>query len=272
MEFIANPIQFETPPSNALAIVFFQDLVLLDTSQQDAFPKIINLNDLDKNWSDQANYYFLGSFKGLPLYAVEIKKDRFEENPSLVPIRKALETMNEFWFKLLCRAKQLIQWDQTSVYCSSCGSKTVHSKTETAKECLNCKRIIYPAASPAAIVLVTNRDKILLARSHHFRPGLYSALAGFIEPAETAEQAVHREVMEEVGIEVKNIRYFGNQYWPFPNSFMIGFHAEYASGEIKIEPNEIEDAKWFNKNNLPDLPYQSSIARRLIESALAKLS
>ena len=128
----------------------------------------------------------------------------------------------------------------------------------------------FPRLSPAVIVLVQRGNQLLMARSRHFAPGVYSVLAGFVEPGETLEEAVEREVFEETGIRVKDIRYFGSQPWPFPHSLMIGFTARYAGGEIKINDEEIEDAGWYTADRLPGQPGKISIARQLIEWFVAK--
>ncbi|MFP4194870.1 MAG: NAD(+) diphosphatase, partial [Desulfobacterales bacterium] len=133
------------------------------------------------------------------------------------------------------------------------------------KICPQCGLINYPRVSPAVIVAVVKNGQILLARNKQARIPFYSVLAGFVEPSETLEQCVEREVGEEVGITVENIRYFGSQPWPFPNSLMIGFTAEYASGEIQIDSGELSDAGWFDKNSLPRVPPALSIAGQLIE-------
>ena len=146
----------------------------------------------------------------------------------------------------------------------------VFKKYGARKVCPKCDLHSYPRLSPSIIVLVEKGDEILLARSPHFPPGLYSTLAGFVEPGETAEEAVSREVFEEVGIQVKNIRYQLSQPWPFPHSLMLGFNAEYMAGEIKIDGVEIEDAHWYNINNLPKLPIYASIARWLINQFIDK--
>ncbi|MGB3681830.1 MAG: NAD(+) diphosphatase, partial [Rubrobacteraceae bacterium] len=130
----------------------------------------------------------------------------------------------------------------------------------------------YPRLSPAAIMLVTSGEQLLLARSPHFPPGMYSALAGFVEPGESIEQTIAREVREEVGVEIQNPRYFGSQPWPFPDSLMIGFTAEYAGGELRFEDGEIEDAGWFSAGKMPELPPRLSIARAMIEHFLEQIS
>jgi NAD+ diphosphatase len=141
--------------------------------------------------------------------------------------------------------------------------------TEFAMECPSCRLIAYPRISPAVMVLVERGNDLLLARSPHFKPGVFSALAGFVEPGETLEQCAVREVREEVGIEITNLRYFKSQPWPFPNSLMIAYFADYAGGTITPDPSEIEAADWFSRDALPLLPDPVSIARHLIEAALS---
>jgi len=126
----------------------------------------------------------------------------------------------------------------------------------------------FPRLAPAIIVLVERGRALLLARSHHFAKGMYSVIAGFVEPGETLEEAVVREVREEIGISIKDIRYFGSQPWPFPHSLMIGFNATYEGGEIVLDDSEIEEAGWFTRDNLPPLPGKISIARKLIDGSL----
>lgn len=172
-------------------------------------------------------------------------------------------------FSLAGRAAQLLDWQANHRYCGRCGTPTVIKQDEPAMQCPACGLLAYPRLSPAVMVLVRDGEKLLLARSPHFKPGVYSALAGFVEPGETLEECAVREVREEVGIEIANLRYFASQPWPFPNSLMIAFFADYAGGTIIPEPGEIEDAGWFQPGELPLLPDPVSIARRLIEAALA---
>ena len=159
------------------------------------------------------------------------------------------------------RAKQIVEWHRTHRFCGRDGTETVPRLAELAKECPRCGMLFYPRLSPAVIVLVKRGDDVLLARSPGFPPGMYSVLAGFVEPGESIEETIEREVCEEVGVEVKNVRYFGSQLWPFPNSLMIGFIADYAGGELRVEPSEIEDAGWYSADDLPTLPPKVSIAR-----------
>lgn len=172
----------------------------------------------------------------------------------------------------IIRAYHWLNWDEQSQFCGHCATRLTAKIDVIEKKCLACKRSYFPRFSPAVMVIIYNQNKeIILARSKHFTPGVYSAIAGFIDLGETAELAVHREVKEELNIQVTNLSYFSSQVWPFPDSFMIAFKAEYLSGEICIDPNEIEDAKWFKIDNLPPLPSTASIAYRLIMSLLAEI-
>lgn len=166
----------------------------------------------------------------------------------------------------MLRAIHWLTWNERLRHCSKCGSALKKGLDLTEKKCSFCNLSFFPNLSPAIMVLIQRGDKVLLARSAHFKEGMYSAIAGFIDIGETAESAVHREVFEEVGLKIKSLKYFGSQSWPFPSSFMIAFTAEYLDGEIIIDQHEIEDARWFNLNNLPDLPPLPSIARQLIDS------
>lgn len=162
-------------------------------------------------------------------------------------------------------ATQLIRWGRSHKYCGQCGRPTEDKADERAKTCGHCGLNSYPRLSPAVIVAVVKDDKLLLATSPRFRTGFWSVLAGFVEPGETLEECVVREVQEEVGITVRNVRYFDSQPWPFPDSLMLGFTAEYAEGEIKTDGAEIAEAEWFAADDLPNIPPKVSIARRLID-------
>jgi NAD+ diphosphatase len=186
------------------------------------------------------------------------------------PFRQAHDLLTPDIFKLAAKAKALLHWLAVHQYCGICGQTTVILSNELARQCSACAELFYPKTSPSVIAVIERGNEMLLARSPRFAPGMYSCIAGFIEPGETAEETLEREVFEEVGLKIKNCRYFASQYWPFPNSFMIGFFAEYASGEIKVDNIEIIDAKWFTKNNLPVLPTHASIARKLIEDWLER--
>jgi NAD+ diphosphatase len=174
------------------------------------------------------------------------------------------------WF-LAARAKQLLGWDLVSRYCGACGTPTVASPGEPAKLCPACGHRSYPQIAPAVMCLVRRGDKLLLARSPHFRPGMFSALAGFVEAGESVEGCLHREVLEETGIRITNLRWFASQPWPFPQSLMLAFHADYAGGTITPQADEIEEAGWFGLDALPELPAPVSIASRLIADGIARI-
>lgn len=162
-------------------------------------------------------------------------------------------------------AIQLIHYDQTTRFCGRCGMATISSQTERAKICPSCNHVMYPRLSPAIIVLIQNKNSILMVRGRDGPSGRYGLIAGFVEPCETVEQAVHREVREEVGISIKNIRYCASEPWPFPDSLMLGFIAYYDDGEIIPDGNEIKTAAWFDRDHLPELPPRFSITRALID-------
>ena len=165
------------------------------------------------------------------------------------------------------RAVQIVEWDRTHQFCGACAAPTVLHERVRARVCTNpaCKLEAYPRLSPAMIVAVERGEELLLARSPHFPAGIYSVLAGFVDPGESVEDAVHREVFEETAVRVANVRYFASQPWPFPNSLMLGFQADYAGGDVVPEPGEIEHAAFFHVDALPPLfPGNVSISQWLI--------
>jgi NAD+ diphosphatase len=182
-----------------------------------------------------------------------------------VPLRQLFGALSEEEFGVAGRALALGAWDRDHQYCGRCGAPTERSATERVKACTQCKHGAFPRLSPAVIMLVERDGKALLARNARFPLPFYSTLAGFVEVGETLEQAVAREVAEEAGIVVDAIRYFGSQPWPFTGSLMIGFTAQWASGEIVADPTELADAGWFTPDALPVVPPKLSIARELID-------
>ncbi|MFZ5570142.1 MAG: NAD(+) diphosphatase [Thermodesulfobacteriota bacterium] len=209
----------------------------------------------------------IGSLGERPCFAAEMADAGgfLPENYELRELRSLFSEMDEEIFWAAGRANQLVHWQQTHLYCGACGRPTQDKSDERAKICTACGLVNYPRLSPAMIVAVLKDDKILLARNKRFQIPIYSVLAGFVEPGETLEACVEREVEEEVGIRVRNIRYFGSQPWPFPNSLMIAFTAEYAGGEIAPDPAEITDAGWYPADDLPRIPSKMSIAGKLID-------
>ena len=188
-------------------------------------------------------------------------------------LRALYPRLPETLFWLAGRAVQIVDWDRTHQFCGRCGSPTQNQIHDRAKVCPACGLTNYPRLAPAIIVRVQQRDaggrRILLARAQRFPTAMFSVLAGFVEPGETLEECVQREILEEVGLRVKNIRYFGSQPWPFPHSLMIAFVAEYEAGEIVVDPGELAEANWFAADTLPAIPPPPSIANRLITAWLA---
>ncbi|WP_370978646.1 NAD(+) diphosphatase [Agaribacterium sp. ZY112] len=183
-------------------------------------------------------------------------------------IRAFLKQASEEQALLASRGVQLAHWLQHNKYCGSCGGKTQKHTNERALQCGSCERLFFPDLAPCVIGVIVREDEILLANGINHKPGVYSAIAGFIEVGETAEQAFIREVKEEVGVNIKNIRYHSSQAWPFPSQLMLGFIADYAGGDIHIDTNEIVHASWFKLDDLPTLPGHYTISRHLIDHAL----
>jgi NAD+ diphosphatase len=214
----------------------------------------------------------VGMAEGPEAWAVDLGAG-FEpaEGLELHGLRRLWGRIDEEAWRLAGRAFQLLEWDRNHRYCGRCGAETEVQEGERSRTCPHCGLQHFPRLSPAVIVLIEGEGRMLLARSPHFPPGVYSTIAGFVEPGESLEQAVAREIKEEVGVDVEEIRYFGSQPWPFPNSVMIGFTARCAEGQpVRIDGVEIEDARWFSPDDLPALPSRLSIARALVDDFLAR--
>ena len=213
-----------------------------------------------------AHRLYLGSLNGADCYAAELSpQSRIPQNTSFCSLRQLLGVIDSALLQIVGQANHLVHWARNHRFCGFCGAATRQKQDERALFCETCGRVNYPRVSPAVIVAVIRDHRILLARSKRIRSSFYSVLAGFVEPGETLEACVQREVREETGIAVREIRYFGSQPWPFPDSLMVAFTAEHAGGEISVDSNEIVDAEWFAADGLPRIPGKYSIARRLID-------
>lgn len=261
-------------PAGALVFAFRGDRILVCGSRdvEDRTPPRL------PTWAEatalglDGTAHFLGTIEGCECIALRLPSDA-PEPPDwrYAGLRSLFFTLPEQLLALAGRASQIVEWDRTHRFCGACGAPTRDKDGERAKECPSCGLVAYPRVSPAMMVLVTRGNELLLARAHRFPQAMFSALAGFVEPGESIEDCVHREVLEEVGVRIEPPVYFDSQPWPFPHSLMIAYTAEYAGGDIRVDGAEIAEARWFRVDALPDLPSRISIARRLIDTTAARL-
>ena len=270
---LPSPIRAE-----ALAFAFSEGKLLVSGSgaQGDAPPRLPTWGELLAFGWAQAPHY-LGALQGIGCVAVNLDLPGAPatlpapDGWRFSPLRPLFFALPEPLLALAGRAFQIVEWDRTHRFCGHCGTPMRDKEGERARACPACGHTAYPRLSPAMMALVTRGREMLLARANRFPSGMFSALAGFVEPGETIEDCVHREVREEVGIEVSAPVYFGSQSWAFPHSLMIAFTAEYADGEVRADQAEIAEARWFTPETLPTMPPSLSIARRLIDATAKRL-
>jgi len=269
MAFVANSKSPTVATENALWFLVHGKRILIKEKQGDYL--IPQSSDIKKLSLAPTEKEFFGALDGQPCYVAELRDGvQISGAFSFVGLRTLFSQFGEDVIRAAGMANQLVRWGQNHRYCGKCGEQTDNTRFERAKICPQCGLINYPRLSPAIIVAVLKDHQILLAHSTRFPAKFFSVLAGFVEPGETLEECVKREVSEEVGITVKNIRYFGSQPWPFPDSLMVAFTAEYAAGEISIDHSEIAEAGWFSAKQFPPIPPKISIARQLIDWFSAK--
>jgi len=211
---------------------------------------------------------WLGTYGGTPCWVAALAKDAplppgFHRE-TLIPMQGT--RLPDDLLSLGGMAMQALHWEKTSGHCPRCGERTERIEGEWGKRCAGCQYEHYPHLHPAVIILVLDGDRCLLTRKPVWAPGRYSLVAGFVDNGESLEGAVAREVKEEVGVDVKDIQYVGSQNWPFPSQLMVGFVAAYAGGEVAIDREELEDARWFSRDDLPDGPSRHSIARFILDT------
>ncbi len=263
----ADPPDESTEP--AWWFIFFKRKLLVSAEGlEPAVPLILNLTDLG---IDSNGEIYLGTLEGRPCFGAVFS------DPAKAPAGLNFQDLWHLYGRLdpdfipiAFRGLHLLDWSHKTRFCKRCGSAMQPKPGPPARECPQCGYLSFPRISPAVIVLVERENQCLLASSPRFKGDFYSVLAGFAEPGETLEETVAREVYEETGIEVTDIRYFGSQPWPFPDSLMIGFTARYAGGEIRVDGEEILDARWFTPDQLPNIPGKISIARQLIDWFVGK--
>ena len=239
--------------SGALTVVVRgNDVLLLDEHPDDVATGVPTL--------------LLGVLDGVACWAIDADGDGVPDLDGFLPLMGVWGRVEDDRWTLAGRAVQLVEWARTHRFCGRCATPTEELPNERARRCPACGLLAFPRLAPAVITLVERDGEALLARGRNFPVPMYSCLAGFVEPGETLEQAVHREVREEVGVELADVRYAGSQPWPFPHSLMIGFTARWAGGEIEIDETEIMDAGWYRPDDLPMIPPGMSIARTLIDA------
>ncbi|MBI5087955.1 MAG: NAD(+) diphosphatase [Actinobacteria bacterium] len=224
---------------------------------------------------DGAVQHFLGTIDDEGVWAVDVPQGEDPSYGAALDLYSYFGRTSETEWAVAGRAVQLAEWARTHRFCGRCGNATEPSGSDRSMRCPSCGLLAYPRLAPAMITLVTRGEpgpdqEALLARGVQFRMPMYSCLAGFVEPGESLEQAVVREVFEEVAVTVGEVTYRGSQPWPFPHSLMIGFRATWQSGDIVCDPTEIVDAQWYRRDAMPDIPPRISIARRLIDEWLVE--
>lgn len=229
------------------------------------FPNQLDILSLESYF---LRHFSLGHFNGIEYFCAEINEDiPFNDDFHTVSLRQALSMLYPEQYAMGVKAYSVMHWDRNHQFCGRCATPTVHRVPHFERFCPACSLSFFPRISPSIIVLIHRGDELIMARSAHFSPGIYGLIAGFVEIGESLEEAIHREIKEEVGLQVKNITYFGSQPWPFPDSLMVAFTAEYHSGELIIDNAEIEDAGWYRYDNLPGRPSMSfSIASELLDN------
>lgn len=262
-------IQGPADPSDDSLVFAFRERRLL-VHWDDGGARVPTLREL-RPLLESTPPLFLGTLSGAPVLTCGLPDEvEVADGMALKGLRGLFGRLGDPHFALAGRGVQIVDWDRDHRFCGRCAEPTEASPAERTRRCPRCGLSCYPRLAPAVIVAVDRGDEILLARSSHFPPGMYSTLAGFSEPGESLEETVLREIEEESGILVTNIRYFGSQPWPFPHSLMVGFRAQWASGDIVLEDPEIEAADWFRPDAMPKIPPRISIARALIEDFLAE--
>ncbi|WJG09783.1 NAD(+) diphosphatase [Aliiglaciecola sp. LCG003] len=252
-------------------IIFSGDRIVAKKQQQALLKSSWRYLRFIHHYSDQVVH--IGELDDAPCYSVDLGLEALPEDEyETVSLRSLFMSQNESVFSTVARAWQLILFRRTHRYCGKCGSAMQQVDWEMAMHCHSCHHRCYPRVSPCIIVSIRKGDKILLAQGKAQRERkMFSTLAGFVESGESLEQAVHREVFEEVGIKIKNLQYFSSQPWPFPHSLMMGFLAEHDEGDIEVDGHEILEAHWYDVNALPIVPPSMSIAGKLIDHTIQEI-
>jgi NAD+ diphosphatase len=264
MAFLAE-IDLEAQPDDAALVFAFHRGRLLVRRHEDR-TEHVTYGEVAGLLGGAIARIYLGRLDGRPCFAMPLAAEpEASSGFAMLGLRELFGQLEEPIHGVAGRAFQIVEWYLNHAFCGRCGSQTELAVGERARGCPNCGATYFPRINPAVIMLVEREGRMLLARNKLFRGPWYSCLAGFVEPGESLEEAVAREVLEEVGIEVEAISYAASQPWPFPSQLMIGFYARYRSGEIRVQDSEILDAAWFSPDRLPEMPGRFSLARQLID-------
>lgn len=257
------------PPTDAGSdgLFFLVDAKGLVVKREGDATRVPTGSELRAAGVDTSEAHYLGALEGKSAWVLPHRGEA-PEGMERSNLRFLYSALGEELWAVAGRAAHLADWATTHRYCGRCGTPTERDAAERAMRCPRCRLAVYPRISPAVIVLVRRGREALLARGTRFPLPFFSTLAGFSEVGETLEETVRREVREEAGIEVRDVRYFGSQPWPFPNSLMLGFTARYDSGELALDPTELAEAAWFAPEALPVVPPPPSISRQLIDAWL----
>jgi NAD+ diphosphatase len=258
------------PPERALWFAFAgSDLLVAERGGGDAPFAVPVARDLAALGLAPVRTQYLGTLDGAACFSAELAHGTAPPpGHQLLGIRALYGRMDPTEFDLAGTAFQVQHWDRTHLFCAVDGTALEARAHERAKRCPRCERDYFPRLSPCAIVLVHDGPRVLLTRQPRFPQGMYGLVAGFVEAGETLEECAAREVREETGLEVEDVRYFGSQPWPFPHQVMVGFFARHAGGTLTVDTTELEEARWFDASAMPQLPPRLSIARQMIDAFL----
>jgi NAD+ diphosphatase len=267
LPFVPTHIRPDGPGETPLLFAFRRRELLVN--EDGTLPSYADINS---RGFEAVRTQYLGRYGESHCYSAEFPPDA--EAPSGLAfrdLRMLFTSLESELHAVAGRAVQIVEWDRTHQFCGACAKSTELSSSDRSRACPDCAIPAYPRLAPAMIVAVEREDEILLGRSTHFPAGIFSVLAGFVEPGESAEDAVVREVYEETRVVVDNVTYFGSQAWPYPNSLMLGFTARYVAGEIDCEHDELEDAAWFRYDKLPNtFPGDISISQWLLKDFIRR--
>ncbi len=244
--------------------------ILVEKKGEELFIPSLSANEISR-WAESGDLFFIGSLDEIPCFALYSDLRNPPRGYTTVSIRTLAGALPPAGFSAVSRGYQLAHWLRRSSYCGACGGLLTASEKEHSFYCPACNLWSYPPVSPAIITAILKGREILLGHNQKFPQGRYSLIAGFVEPGESLEDCLHREVLEEVGVEVDKIRYVGSQTWPFPHSLMVGFVCDYRGGEIRVDGEEITHAQWFSLDSLPNIPPKGSISRDIMDWCVSNI-